>query len=150
MAHEIRLTRTIAASPEDVFDAWTDAESLAQWLVPIPDGSATARVDARVGGTFHIDMAGNDQVYPHDGEYLRIERPHLLEFTWISHATGGERSIVTVELRPVGAAQTELTLVHRLLPTSTAADSHLGGWGRGLDRLVAHFAATTHSRSKAR
>jgi uncharacterized protein YndB with AHSA1/START domain len=144
MANEIRLTRKIAATPDEVFDAWTDAESLAQWLVPIAGGSTTARVDARVGGTFHIDMIGNDQVYPHDGEYLRIERPRLLEFTWISHATRGERSIVTVELRPLGSEETELTLVHRLLPDASAAESHLGGWGRGLDRLVTRFAATAH------
>lgn len=139
MPDEIRLTRKIAASAEDVFDAWTDADSLAQWLVPIPGGATTARLDARVGGTFHIDMAGSDKVYPHDGEYLRVERPHLLEFTWISHGTNGERSIVTVELRALGVASTELTLTHRLLPNRATADAHHEGWSRGLDRLVAHF-----------
>jgi uncharacterized protein YndB with AHSA1/START domain len=140
MSDEIRLTREIAASPEDIFDAWTDADSLAQWLVPIAGGSTRARVDARVGGRFHIDKSGNDQVYPHAGEYLRVERPHLLEFTWISRGTNDERSIVTVELRPLGAGRTELTLTHRLLPNRATADAHQEGWGRGLDRLVAHFA----------
>ena len=140
MPDEIRLTREIAASPEDIFDAWTDASSLAQWLVPIPGGSTRARVDARVGGRFHIDMSGNDQVYPHDGEYLRLERPHLLEFTWVSRGTNGERSIVTVELRPLGAGTTELILTHRLLPNRATAEAHHEGWSRGLDQLVAHFA----------
>ena len=85
MADTIHLTRRIAASPEDVFDPWTDPESLAQWMVPIAGGSTNARVDARVGGRFHIDMTGNGTTYPHDGEYLRVDRPHLLEFTWISN-----------------------------------------------------------------
>jgi uncharacterized protein YndB with AHSA1/START domain len=143
MTDEIRLTRTIAASADEVFDAWTDADSVAQWLVPIPGGSTSARTDARVGGTFQFDMAGNGEVMSHHGEYLRVERPRLLEFTWFSHATGGARSVVTVELRAIDAEATELTLTHRLLPTPSSADAHRGGWGRGLDRLVALFATTT-------
>ena len=59
MPAEVRLTRTIAAAADDVFDAWTDAESLAQWMMPIAGGSTRAQVDARVGGRFHIDMTGN-------------------------------------------------------------------------------------------
>jgi uncharacterized protein YndB with AHSA1/START domain len=62
MSDEIRLTREIAASPEDIFDAWTDADSLAQWLVPIAGGSTRARVDARVGGRLHNDNSGHHQV----------------------------------------------------------------------------------------
>ena len=144
MAHEIRLTRRIAASPDEVFDAWTDAGSLAQWMLPIPGGSTTARVDARVGGTFHIDMIGNGQTYAHDGEYLRVERPRLLEFTWVSRGTNGERSIVTVELRALAADLTELILTHRQLPNRATADAHDEGWSRGLDQLVARFAVATH------
>ena len=148
MADEIRLTRKIAASAEDLFDAWTDPDSLAQWLVPIPGGSTRARVDARVGGSFHIDMSGKDEVYPHDGEYLRVERPRLLEFTWISRATNGERSIVTVELRPLDAGTTELILTHRLLPNRATADAHHEGWSRGLDRLVAQFAIPEQTETR--
>lgn len=142
MANEIRLTRRIAASVDEVFDAWTDAGSLAQWMVPIAGGATRAQVDARVGGRFHIDMAGNGKVYPHDGEYLRVERPHLLEFTWISNATNRQRSVVTVELRALGVEETELTLTHRLLPDQESARAHHEGWGRGLDGLVDYFAVT--------
>jgi len=140
MTHEIRLIRKIAASRDAVFDAWTDAASLAQWMTPIAGGSTRAQVDARVGGRFHIAMSGNGKDYPHDGEYLRIERPRLLEFTWISRGTNQQRSIVTVELRALGAELTELTLTHRLLPNQATAEAHDAGWSRGLDGLVEHFA----------
>ena len=140
MPDEVRLTRTIAAAADDVFDAWTDAKSLAQWMMPIAGGSTRAQVDARVGGRFHIDMTGNGKTYPHDGEYLRVERPHLLEFTWISNGTNQQRSVVTVELRALGPEQTELTLTHRLLPNRATVEAHEAGWIRGLDGLVRHFA----------
>ena len=148
MSEEIRLTRRIAAGAEEVFDAWTDAESLAQWMVPIAGGSTQAQIDARVGGRFHIDMTGSGHIYPHDGEYLRVERPRLLEFTWISNGTNRQRSIVTVELRALGADETELTLTHRLLPNRETARAHHEGWDRGLDRLVEYFAATPRGNQR--
>jgi uncharacterized protein YndB with AHSA1/START domain len=75
--------------------------------------------------------------YPHDGEYLRIDRPRLLEFSWISNATERQRSVVTVELRPLNDIETELTLTHKLLPTRKAAREHRDAWSISLDRLAA-------------
>ena len=138
MAHELRLSRRIAASPDEVYDAWTDAQQLQEWMVPFEGCRSVAQLDARVGGKFHIDMHGTEQVHAHDGEYLRLERPRLIEFTWVSNGTQQQRSVVTVELAPAGKG-TELTLTHRLLPTEIAVDQHRGGWTAGLDHLVRYF-----------
>ena len=135
MAHEIRITRRLAATPDEVYEAWTDPKSVSEWMIPIPGGSTKATLDPRVGGRFHIDMIGGGKTYPHDGEYLRLERPRLIEFSWISNATNQQRSVVTVELLPFGKSETELTLTHRLLPTEEAAQSHHHGWSAALDRL---------------
>lgn len=137
MPHQIQLQRRIAASPEEVYEAWTDPASLSEWLVPIAGGRSEARGDPRVGGTYHVDMFGDGVVHPHHGEYLRLVPHSLVEFTWISHATQQQRSVVTVELKAAGPDQTDLTLTHRLLPSEAAASDHTGGWTAGLDRLVA-------------
>lgn len=72
----------IRASAEAIFDAWTQPASMAEWMTPV--GTATAEVDLRVGGRFRLVMADEHLSIEHTGEYLEIEPPHLLVFTWRS------------------------------------------------------------------
>ena len=82
MPHDIKITKRLPATPDEVYDAWTDPQSIAQWMVPGPGMSSKApKMDVRVGGKFHIDMTGHGQTIPHDGEYLRLDRPRTIEFT---------------------------------------------------------------------
>ncbi len=141
MTHEVRIVRRLAAPPDEVYDAWTDPQSVMEWLLPRRVERTTATIDLRVGGRFQIDMVGDGRTYPHEGEYLRLERPRLIEFTWISMATNRQRSVVTVELRPVGDGETELSLTHKYLPTEEAAQNHRDGWTVALDHLTALLAA---------
>ncbi len=135
MPHDIRITKKLSATPDEVFDAWTDVKSVRQWMVPQSSWHAEAKIDPRVGGKFKIDMIGEGKTYPHEGEYLRIERPRLIEFTWISQGTNQQRTVVTVELRPVGD-ETELTLTHKMFPTKEAANDHRQGWTAIVDHLA--------------
>ena len=52
MSHEIRIKRSFAASAQDVYDAWTDPESLARWMLPMPRCQTQIEADVRVGGRF--------------------------------------------------------------------------------------------------
>ena len=149
MANELRLSRRIAATPAEVFDAWTRADQVNRWLIPAGPGSTRAQLDARVGGRFHLDLTNEGTVIPHDGEYLRVERPHLLEFTWVSPYTDHKRSVVTVELKAAGRSETDLTLTHKLLPSDKAVADHTGGWTAALDVLVARYAQATPARASA-
>ena len=80
-------------------------------------------------------MVADGTTYPHEGEYLRLEAPRLIEFTWISAATHGQRSVVLVELRALGDEKTELTLTQRALPDEKSAQEHHAGWSSALDQL---------------
>ena len=135
MPHEIRITRRLPATPAEVYDAWTDAQSIAEWMCPGPGMSSKATLDVRVGGRFHIDMMGPGVSYPHDGEYLRLDRPRLIEFTWISDGTQQQPTVVTIELKPAGD-DTELTLTHSSFPQQDAAERHEQGWGSIVDSLA--------------
>ncbi len=125
-ADALVVRRLLAAPPERVFAAWLDPASLAEWMCPGSVASATAEVDPRVGGTFRITMQHGQGVEEHWGEYLAIEPPSRLAFTWISALTERRPTVVTVDLRARGAG-TELILTHRRLPP-TQVDAHRTGW----------------------
>ena len=139
MTHQIQLKRRLAATPDEVYEAWTDAASLSQWMVPIVGGRTEAQADARVGGALRIKMFGLSSQHEQPAEYLRLERPRLVEFSWVADPKAEHRSIVTVELDPIGKGQTQLTLTHRMLPSEESAQNHQNGWDSGLDSLAARF-----------
>ena len=139
----VRVTKLLPASPEVVFDAWTDPESLAQWFLPGPIRVGPVEVDLRVGGRYRIVIVGEAE-HVIWGEYLEIERPKRLVFTWFSAGTGGEETLVTIELEArrsgAGGSRTELVLTHEQLPDRQAATRHEAGWSNILDALGAHLA----------
>jgi uncharacterized protein YndB with AHSA1/START domain len=122
------VRRQMAVPRERVFEAWLDSESLAHWMRPGNSTHATVTVDPRVGGGFRIVMEGqpDGSCREHRGEYLAIEPPSLLSFTWISQATDHTPTVVTIEFHERGAG-TELVLTHRRLPPK-AVEGHRKGW----------------------
>jgi uncharacterized protein YndB with AHSA1/START domain len=125
-ATELVVRRLIPVPRERVFAAWLDPASLARWMCPGEVTRTMAEVDARVGGKFRIVMAHGRGDGDHWGEYLAIEPPALLSFTWISANTGLAPTIVTIEFLQRGAS-TELVLTHRRLP-DTKVETHRKGW----------------------
>jgi glutathione S-transferase len=120
------VRRQMAVPRERVFEAWLDSESLAHWMRPGDITHATVTVDPRVGGGFRIVMERPTHAHEHWGEYLAIEPPALLSFTWISSSTDHQPTVVTIEFHERGAG-TELVLTHRGLPAK-AVEGHRRGW----------------------
>ena len=128
------VRRTIAASAEDLFDAWLDPEALAIWLRPGSGIHATeTKIDARVGGRFEINMRADSGVIPHSGVYKVIDRPRRLVFTWFSPHTGERDSLVTVDFLPRDK-RTEVVVTHEQLPEAKR-EAHNGGWTKALEKL---------------
>jgi len=130
----IVVRRTIPATVDELFDAWLDPESLAQWMHPGTTTRSTARVDARVGGAFEVVMNYENGPRRHYGEYRAIERNKKLVFTWHSDATHGTETLVTVAFNVVGAG-TEVVLTHERMPDHEAGLSHIRGWTLALELL---------------
>jgi uncharacterized protein YndB with AHSA1/START domain len=132
----IVVRRTIAAPRERVFDAWIDPALLPRFMLPGDVTHATADVDARVGGRFRILMQHGRGGAEHWGEYLAIDRPARLSFTWISDATDRKTTTVIIELteRPDGG--TDLVLTHQGLPERSAS-AHENGWEAIVTKLGA-------------
>ncbi len=139
--HPDRLVvrKVIPAPREVVFAAWTDPESIKHWMCPGDIVAAEARLDPRVGGSYRIVMKGPIRDYEHTGEYLAVEPPSKLVFTWVSNGTANQPTLVTVELFERGEG-CELVLTHERFLTADAVRHHQGGWAQIVDRLALHVA----------
>ena len=133
------VRRLLPAARERVFAAWLDPVTLAQFMCPGDVTGATVTVDPRVGGKFRIVMHHGRSDGEHWGEYLAIEPPSRLSFTWISANTDLRPSVVTIELFERGE-ETELVLTHRRLPVGKV-DAHRKGWGDIVRKLGETLAA---------
>jgi uncharacterized protein YndB with AHSA1/START domain len=122
------VRRVLPVERERVFAAWLDPASLATWMRPGETTRTLVELDPRVGGRFRIVMEREQGGcgYEHRGEYLAIEPPSLLSFTWISAATDLRPTVVTVELHERSGG-TELVLTHQRLPAERV-DGHRQGW----------------------
>lgn len=110
--HTIQVRHVFSASPERVFDAWLDPAKAAKFLFTTPTSQIVkAEVDARIGGKFlFVDRRdGVDAV--HTGEYLEIDRPKRLVFSFGVPQFSPEFTRVTVEIAPQGKG-CALTLTH--------------------------------------
>jgi uncharacterized protein YndB with AHSA1/START domain len=131
--------RTIRASPTRLFEAWTRPEHLRAWWGPPPVTCSGAEVDLRVGGRYQIANALPDgRTLLIEGEFVVIEPPHRLVYTW--RAGEDQVSRVTVRFEPRGEA-TEVIVIHEQIPDDRMRDSHEGGWNGCLDGLERYFAA---------
>ena len=81
----IRIEQRINAPAEQVFAAWIDPSSMANWYAPTDDFKPTqAEVDPQVGGRYRVAMYPPDREEPAVviGQYCRIDPPRSLSFTW--------------------------------------------------------------------
>jgi len=137
----LRLERTFAATPEKVFDAWTNPEVLRRWWAAQPTWTSPGcEVDLRVGGHYRLSMRTDEgQIYAVGGEYREVDRPHRLVYTWCWEGTDGPDpshvSLVTVEFRP-DAAGTTVVLEHDGLTSEESRARHGDGWIGVLDNLA--------------
>lgn len=141
----LTVMKHLAASPEEVFDAWTTPDHMAGWLSPMGPASIP-RLELRVGGEFQIDMHGEGKTYVHKGRYVEIDRPRRLAFTWVSDGTGQTESLVTIDLEADGDG-TALTLTHERLPGEDARKAHEQGWMAIVAKLAAAFAGSAKTGS---
>jgi uncharacterized protein YndB with AHSA1/START domain len=140
------VRRTIRATPERLFAAWTEPAQLKRWWGPAQVECPVAEVDLRVGGRYRLaNQFPDGSIWWIGGVFEALSPPHLLVYSW-ELSTGdiapsgkpppdqaGER--VTVRFEPRGDA-TEIIVTHERIADRSARDSHEQGWLGCLDGLV--------------
>jgi uncharacterized protein YndB with AHSA1/START domain len=139
---EITVSRTISASAEKVFDVWIDPKIPGgPWF-----GSDRVILNPIVDGLFYLAVKHEGRTWPHFGRFLQIDRPRVVEYTWMSEGTKGAESIVTVTLEPRGE-QTEVTLLHSGVPDDEMGRKHKDGWAWVLSALAESLASRRSASS---
>lgn len=113
---EVRINHVFDAPREAVFEAWTDPDQVASWWAPegfeIPRDSVV--VEPRVGGRFHLTMAGvaGQGTFHLRAEILEISPPELIVMRTEPIPDGGimEPTITRVAFEVEGAG-TRMILV---------------------------------------
>ncbi|TFV54892.1 SRPBCC domain-containing protein [Mycobacterium sp. PS03-16] len=138
----IRVERIMPAPPAEVFDEWLDPDALTEWMCPRPSRVVGVDLDPRVDGILRFDVDDEGTRVLITGQFLEIDRPHLLRFTW-SNSNWPDptvTSVVEVRFTPAGESDTHMAIEHRLVPATEFDDFH-NGWTLTAEQLVAVLAA---------
>lgn len=145
---QVIVTHHYDLPAEQVFDAFLDVETARRFLFATATGEMIrAEIDATVGGRFTFtdrrpDMGqstGGDVL--HTGQYLEIDRPCRLVFTFAVPQFSPAYTKVTVEIAPAGDG-CDLTLTHDGVPPEYA-ERNVEGWGKILAGLAPAMAGKT-------
>ena len=130
------MRKTIRATPERLFEAWTRPEELKKWWGPQSVTCIEAAVDLTVGGGYRIaNQFPNGDVVWITGEFEVIEPPKRLVYSWHLGTGAGPSERVSVTFEPRGA-NTEVTVTHERIPSVPVRDVHEQGWFGCLDGLA--------------
>ena len=133
---DLTLTRTISATPDQVYDVWLDAKSPGgPWF-----GNERVILDARVDGLFHHAVKHEGRIWAHYGRFITLDRGARIEHTWMSEATKGLDTTVRITLTERDG-KTELVLQHLGVPDDDMGRQHEQGWTWMLSMIEKRFSA---------
>lgn len=145
----VQITRRFDAPPERVFDAWVDPKKAYRWLFTSPTSEThSTEMEARVGGKWSITDRRDGVDYTALGEYLEIDRPRRLLFTFGMPQFSPEFTRVIVEIAADGAGSI-LTLTQEGVPEAHAKATE-EGWGKMFDGLEAALVSPVNAARVSR
>ncbi|MDG5471374.1 SRPBCC domain-containing protein [Jeotgalibacillus sp. ET6] len=112
----LEMRREFNVKAERVFDAWLNPEMMKKWFFTLEGTNKVAQNDPQVGGTWEIVDHREGQDYRAVGEYLEIDPPHKLVFTFKMPQFSELADTITVEFveTDTGCEMTFTQVIHVL------------------------------------
>ncbi len=133
----VRLHRVIAAKPEKIFRAFTDADAFTRWLPPNGFTGKMHHMNAKPGGTFKMSFTNFTTRDSHSfgGNYLDLRPDEYVSYTTVFDNPGLPGMMtVTVNLRAVSVG-TDMSIVQEGIPAAIPLEACYLGWQQSLDNL---------------
>ncbi len=138
MSQDLEVARLIDATPEQVFDAFTNPEGQeAFYGQDDPGWIVRSQCDLRVGGAWTVDFGSSPcELYRHRHVFEVIERPRcLLLATTETRLDGSTLRFETEFTFEARDKQTLMTMTQRGIPTAELREEHRRGVPNALARL---------------
>lgn len=133
-----RVTAEFQSPAERLFQAWLEPDVISQWMFgPALREETIVHIitEPHVGGLFSFLVERQGQRLDHVGQYLAIEFPKRLQFTWAIGEIKPDDSVVTIEIAST-ATGCVLTLEHEMHPDwADYVDRCRDGWAKMLGVL---------------
>jgi uncharacterized protein YndB with AHSA1/START domain len=130
----VRVSRDLPFSCESCFEAWLTEARARRFFFASPSGVLQRiELDPRVGGAFTVVDRRDEEDVVHTGEYLVMERPRALSFSFKVPAYSDDASTVAITFEPLGASACRVTLDAGAVPAEIH-DRAVQGWSRVLER----------------
>lgn len=125
----VTIDTVFPATPEDVWNAWTNPVALLKWVGSDPKGhGVVADLDVKRGGCFSFTFGNGDgTTYTATGVYATVDRPHQLAFTWTWANEPEQETHVDISFSPCDQG-TRMIFHHANLDPASAHD-YEAGWG---------------------
>lgn len=135
--HKVELTRVFEAPRDIVFRAFTEPALMRRWL--LRGTCVDAEVDARVGGRYRLTGEMPYGTAVAFGEFVELDPPSRLVFTFSWEQIPIGETLVTVELE-ARAGETVMRFLHERFPDGQTASVHEAVWPKDFDLLQALLA----------
>jgi uncharacterized protein YndB with AHSA1/START domain len=130
------VRKTIRATAERLFAAWTTAEELKRWWGPQGVKCIEAEVDLRKGRHYRIGNQFPDgKILWISGEFEVIDPPRKLVYTWRIEPNTASSERVTVQFEAQGE-NTEVIVTHERIASEELRERHQQGWVGCLEGLA--------------
>ena len=141
----LKIVRQFDVGPEVVFDTFTKPELMRVWWTD----QTTFDIDLRVGGCWTIIRREEDTEYIATGEYLEIEQPHRLQYTYAMPQFSPNSDTIAIMIIPeqtgcvvtfVQSGEDIASELQTLLPGTASASEE--GWQQAFDLMATAWRKT--------
>ncbi|RDW16106.1 ATPase [Oceanobacillus arenosus] len=95
----LTMVRNFDVASERVFDAWLNPDMMRKWFFTLEGTNKVAKNDPQIAGTWEIVDHRDGKDYRAIGEYLEIDSPKKLMFTFKMPQFNDLQDTITVELK---------------------------------------------------